>query len=76
MELKLQHSTSNCEEPTIGFDEVDHRFTEHCDNDEIINIITEFDGTKRQLTAERQRVTELEDQLSSLSKCYPFEDQT
>lgn len=34
-----------------------------------MNIITELDGTKRQLTVERQRVTELEDQLSSLSKC-------
>lgn len=68
----LHHSiytTSNCDEQTIGIDEVDRRFTEHCDNEEIIHMITELDGTKRQLGAERQRVTELEDQLSSLSKC-------
>lgn len=49
-------------------DEVDNRLSEHCDSDEIIGLITELDGTKRQLAAERQRVTELEDQLSSLSK--------
>lgn len=53
----------------MGIDEVDRRLAaETCDNDEIMNIITEMDGTKRQLNAERQRVSELEDQLSSLSK--------
>ena len=52
----------------IGIDEVDRRLAETCDNEEIMNIITELDGTKRQLNAERQRVSELEDQLSSLSK--------
>lgn len=52
---------------SIGYDEVD-RIVETCDNEEILTIITELDGTKRQLTAERQRVSELEDQLSSLSK--------
>lgn len=53
----------------MGIDEVDRRLAaETCDNDEIMNIITELDGTKRQLNAERQRVSELEDQLSSLSK--------
>lgn len=52
---------------SIGYDEVD-RIAETCDNEEILTIITELDGTKRQLTAERQRVSELEDQLSSLSK--------
>lgn len=52
----------------IGIDEVDRRLAETCDNEEIMNIITEWDGTKRQLNAERQRVSELEDQLSSLSK--------
>lgn len=60
----------------MGIDEVDRRLAaETCDNDEIMNIITELDGTKRQLNAERQRVSELEDQLSSLSKfCgYPNE---
>lgn len=52
----------------LGIDEVDRRLAETCDNEEIMNIITEMDGTKRQLNAERQRVSELEDQLSSLSK--------
>ncbi|XP_055297106.1 cerebellar degeneration-related protein 2 isoform X2 [Sitodiplosis mosellana] len=50
----------------MGIDEVDRRLAETCDNEEIMNIITELDGTKRQLNAERQRVSELEDQLSSL----------
>lgn len=52
----------------MGVDEVDRSLVETCDNEEIMNIITEMDGTKRQLVAERQRVSELEDQLSSLSK--------
>lgn len=52
-----------------GIDEVDRRLAESCDNEEIMNLITEWDGTKRQLNAERQRVSELEDQLSSLSMC-------
>lgn len=52
---------------SIGYDEVD-RLGVTCDNEEIETIITELDGTKRQLAAERQRVSELEDQLSSLSK--------
>lgn len=51
----------------IGVDEVDRRLAETCDNDEIINIITELEAAKRQLNAERLRVAELEDQLSSLS---------
>lgn len=53
---------------TAGVDEVDRRLAETCDNEEIMNIITELDGTKRQLNVERLRVSELEDQLSSLSK--------
>lgn len=52
----------------IDIDEVDNRLSEHCDSDEIIGLITELEGTKRQLAAERQRLSELEDQLSSLSK--------
>lgn len=60
----------NGDNQTSGIDEVDRTFVENCDNEEILNIITELDGTKRQLTAERQRISELEDQLSSLSKCF------
>lgn len=56
-----------------GMDEVDRRLAETCDNEEIMTIITEFDVTQRQLNAERQRVSELEDQLSSLSKSIFFE---
>lgn len=56
-------------------DEVDRRLAETCDNEEIMTIITEFDVTQRQLNAERQRVSELEDQLSSLSKSF-FSDET
>lgn len=41
---------------------------ENCDNEYILNVMTELDGTKRQLACERQRIMELEDQLSSLSK--------
>lgn len=61
--------THDIEQP-LGYDEVDQdrRLAETCDNEEIMNIITDLDGTKRQLNAERQRVSELEDQLSSLSK--------
>lgn len=58
-----------------GMDEVDRRLAETCDNEEIMTIITEFDVTQRQLNAERQRVSELEDQLSSLSKSF-FSDET
>lgn len=60
--------TMNNSEASMGIDEVDQRLADTCDNEEIMNIITELDGTKRQLNAERQRVSELEDQLSSLSK--------
>lgn len=66
-------TTTICGEQTMGIDEVDRRFAEHCDNEEIINIITDLDGTKRQLVVERQRVTELEDQLSSLSECLIYD---
>lgn len=62
------YSQTPNESQFIGIDEVDRRLAETCDNEEIENIITELDGTKRQLNAERQRVSELEDQLSSLSK--------
>lgn len=58
IETVATHVTSDVQ--SIGVDEVDHS--------EIINIITELEGTKRQLNVERQRVSELEDQLSSLSK--------
>lgn len=51
----------------MGVDEVDHHLT--ADSEEIENILMEWDGTKRQLNAERQRCTELEDQLSSLGEC-------
>lgn len=51
-----------------SIDEVDRKFAETCDNEDILNIITELNDTKRQLRDERQRGTELEDQLSSLSK--------
>lgn len=61
------HSTVNYVE-SMGVDEVDQRLADTCDNEEIITIITELDGTKRLLISERQRVSELEDQLSSLSK--------
>lgn len=64
----IYSQTPNDERQFIGIDEVDRRLAETCDNEEIENIITELDGTKRQLNAERQRVSELEDQLSSLSK--------
>lgn len=53
---------------SYGIDEVDRRLNEPCDNEEILTIINELDATKRQLIAEQQRVSELEDQLSSLSK--------
>lgn len=61
------HTTTVNDIQGIGIDEVD-RLAETCDNEEIMTIITEFDVTKRQLNTERQRVSELEDQLSSLSK--------
>lgn len=69
--MKIQSSiepipAQNNIQQSIGYDEVD-RLAVTCDNEEIVTIITELDGTKRQLAAERQRVSELEDQLSSLS---------
>lgn len=66
METAAVHATTD-DIQLAGIDEVDRRLAETCDNEEIMNIITEMDGTKRQLNAERQRVSELEDQLSSLS---------
>lgn len=71
--MKIQSSSApipaqNNIQQSIGYDEVD-RLAVTCDNEEIVTIITELDGTKRQLAAERQRVSELEDQLSSLSMC-------
>lgn len=63
----IHHSTLN-DIQAMGIDEVDRTLAETCDNEEIMTIITDLDGTKRQLNAERQRVSELEDQLSSLSK--------
>lgn len=62
----MAHASKNNAQ-TIGVDEVDRRLVESCDSEEIMHIITELEGTKRQLNAERQRVSELEDQLSSLS---------
>lgn len=69
--LKFQSSPApipaqNNIQQSIGYDEVD-RLAVTCDSEEIVTIITELDGTKRHLAAERQRVSELEDQLSSLS---------
>lgn len=69
METVTSHSHAGTQDiQPGGVDEVDRRLAETCDNEEIMNIITELDGTKRQLNVERQRVSELEDQLSSLSK--------
>lgn len=53
-----------------GIDEVDRDLVVNCDNEEILNIMAELDASRRQLNNERQRVSELEDQLSSLSKCW------
>lgn len=53
----------------MGIDEVDHQLAHPCDSEEFENILAELEGTKRQLNSERLRVSELEDQLSSLSKC-------
>lgn len=41
---------------------------DHCDNEYIVHVMTELDGTKRQLVCEQHRVSELEEQLSALSK--------
>lgn len=51
-----------------GIDEVDRDLVANCDNEEILNIMAELEASRRQLNNERQRVSELEDQLSSLSK--------
>ncbi|XP_031622778.1 cerebellar degeneration-related protein 2 isoform X2 [Contarinia nasturtii] len=66
-ETIVAHVSTNNVQPSqpLGVDEVD-RLAETCDSAEILDMITELDGTKRQLNAERQRVSELEDQLSSL----------
>lgn len=61
-------SETNDSEPMTGIDEVDRQLAATCDSEELENILTELDGTKRQLNSERQRVSELEDQLSSLGK--------
>lgn len=53
-----------------GVDEVDQDLVTNCDNEEILNIMSELEANKRQLNNERQRVSELEDQLSSLSKLH------
>lgn len=42
--------------------------SEHFDNEYMLHVVTELDGTKRQLNCEQHRVSELEEQLSALSK--------
>lgn len=60
----------NNDSQAMGVDEVDQRqqAADTCDSEELETILTELDGTKRQLNSERLRVSELEDQLSSLSE--------
>lgn len=41
---------------------------EHCDNEYILGVMTDLDITKRRFADEQQRVSELEEQLSALSK--------
>lgn len=65
-------SEMNDSEPMMGIDEVDRQLAATCDSEELENILTELDGTKRQLNSERQRVSELEDQLSSLGNTNGF----
>lgn len=67
---EIANSTANefsFESLTNGADFVDgSAFPEHCDSEDLMRIVTDHEATKRQLINERQRVSELEDQLSSL----------
>lgn len=41
---------------------------ENSDNEYILHVMTELDGTKRQLAFEQHHISELEEQLSALSE--------